>query len=325
MAPNIGYPRRPRLPPRLTRSGPVTAAVPAIQAHRVSAAPAQPEVLPEVGIEEVAVEPAVGEIAGQANGEPLAPAVDGARGHPERVVVDVAQEIGPDPPDSPQRPRAGRQVEIDPVGPLKHRFGLEPGEAAEGVAEDAEHTVGLFPVGDLQWPGVGAQVGAERAQTPVEPVGLIDVERRRVEVVDNVPDVPALVRGHAHQHHVIAQQVAEVELGALQPTDAGDHGRLAGREVQGQVLPIGLVPGLGGHRAVSGRPGPLPGRLGGGQGERLRPGRPNRAGSSRCSSSVHGTHPPGARSVRAGTPGQTPRSRRRSPGARCRGCRPRTR
>ena len=123
----------------LIRRGPVAAAVPAVAPDGAGAARTQAEVAPAVAGHQVAVEPAVGEIAADPGGNAEPAAVDRAAGNPERIVLDVAQVVGGDPAD-PAR-LVTEQGEIELGRNARRPPALDPAESIERIAQDADRPV----------------------------------------------------------------------------------------------------------------------------------------------------------------------------------------
>ena len=183
------------------------------------------------------------DVVHQAAREVVALAIDRTGGEPERVVFDVADVVGREPPHAMQVGEPAVEVvrpgDVEAVGVLEAVLRLDPAEARQRIAD----------LGDDAGRGLlkhGAQIALEeqtaqpkRPDAPVDAVRLVQVEDGAIDVLEQVAEPLPLERRQCEEQVVISEHVAEQEHGALGRPEPRRHEGIAGREVEGVLPPVG--------------------------------------------------------------------------------------
>ncbi len=175
-------------------------------------------------------------------------AVDGPRGQPERVVLDVGEIVGREeafarevthvrPGVRPQEAPAEGILDVDAIAALEPEPQLEAAELGERIAREEVASVGLLLV-DVEHDVAEQPFEAEDPGAEVQSVREVQVQEVAAEVVDDLAEVLRLCGGHAEEEDVVPQHVAGEQLCTLCRTDAGGDDRVAAREVDGELAPL---------------------------------------------------------------------------------------
>src|SRR5690554_1260446 len=237
-------------------------AVEAVQADRVRPEQRGAQVAPVVAEDDVvlrcdaACDLAAADLAGkraveardEARGEVEALAVDGPRGQPERVVLDVGEVVGREEALAreipqvrsgvgPQEAPTERVVDVHAIAALEPEPQLEAAELGERIAGEEVPAVGLFLV-DVEDDVSEQPFEAEEPGAEVQPVREVQVQEVAAEVVDELAEVLRLRGGHAEEEDVVAEHVAREQLRALRRADARCDDRVPAGEVDGELPPL---------------------------------------------------------------------------------------
>src|SRR5690606_13321679 len=229
----IGVASKPGAPADVDPPRPVPVAVEPVEPRGKGGPPTEPKVVAEVPRQQEAVEPGIGEIAGQACRERQAGPVDRSGRDPQGIVPDEAHIVGADPADPVEVAGLG-QVEIEPVGVLDDAGGVEPREPGERIADHPHEARRSLGVRGLKISLEDAAGGTKDTDAPVDAMRLVEVDDRRVEVLEERPDVASLEGTDARIEEVVAEEIAQQSRNTLGSTVAGRHGNATGGNIRSE-------------------------------------------------------------------------------------------
>ena len=152
---------------------------------------------------------------------------------------------------------------------LKDAGRLDARIAGERITDQPDHARGALGVGRREIALEDAAGGAEAADAPVDAMGLVQVHRAGIQVVEEGTEVASLERAGTGEEHVVAEQVAQQDGEALGPAVAGCHRDPAGGEIDGEPAAIRRSIHGGGDAVLVLHPRPSPGEFRRRRGERL--------------------------------------------------------
>src|SRR5690348_14045600 len=100
---------------------------------------------------------------------------------------------------------------------------LEAPEAVEGIPQLAEDAGRRLVVHRREVPFEEGAAEPERSHTPVDPMRLIQVEQRPVDIAEEVPQSVALEGRELEEHEMILEEIREEKIGALRGAETRHH------------------------------------------------------------------------------------------------------